>query len=374
MPNETLLTGTAAVAEGASTLRGGRPGYHRRMASESYVARVVAVARIYEAASHGDQHAMADLREAMSTSDFPYLFGDFLYRRLVAQYQARPPVWQQFAQRTVVRDFRPQKLIDFLGGAGLLDDIPEYDEYPLRAFDDNEIEIVVGKKGARVRWSWEMQVNDDLGAFQRAPGQMARGSRSTEDHTVTSVVCDSNGPKAWLSPATGAGTALSKDSLNAGLEVLNTATDVDGNPIDVGTPVLMVPPSLQLTAQQIIRTTEVRQTSTDETNIQAGNGLLVTPEIVVNRWLPSIDTTHGSTAWYLLPNPDSPRPAVFAAFLQGHETPELRYKADGGQYVGGGDVPNEEGGFDNDDIQYRIRHVVGGAQGFDDAAYAAVGA
>lgn len=374
MSNQTILTGSAAVAEGDRTLKSGRSGYHRRMTSESYVSRVVAVGRVYEAASHGDQHAMADLKEAMSGSDFPYLFGDFLYRRLVAQYQARPPVWQQFAQRTVVRDFRPQKLIDFLGGAGLLDDVDEYDEYKLRSFDDNEIEITVGKKGARVRWSWEMQVNDDLGAFQRAPGQMSRGARSTEDYTVTSVLANSNGPKAWLNPATGSNTALSKDSLNAGLEVLNTATDVDGNPIDVGVPVLMVPASLQLTAQQIIRTTEVRQTSASETNIQAGNGLLVTPQIVVNRWLSTIDTTHGSTAWYLLPSPDSPRPAVFAAFLQGHETPELRYKADGGQYVGGGDVPNEEGGFENDDVQYRIRHVTGGAQGFDDAVYAAVGA
>lgn len=372
--NQTLLTGAAAVAEGQSVLSSGSTGYRRRMASADYRARVAEAGRLFMRATNGDEHARADIKESMSTSDFPYLFGDFLYRRLVAQYQARPPVWQQFATRTTVRDFRKQKLIDFLGGAGLLDDIDEYDEYPLRDMSDNEIEIAVGKKGARIRWSWEMQINDDLGAFQRAPGQLSRGSRSTEDHTVTSVLADSNGPKAWLSPVTGAGTALSQDSLNTGLEKLNTAVDADGNPIDVGNPVLVIPPALQLTAQAILRTTEIRQTSSSKTAIQSGNGLLLTPDVVVNRWLPAIDTTHGSTAWYLLPGPDSPRPAVFAAFLMGHETPELRTKVDGGQYVGGGDVPPEEGSFENDDVQYRIRHVVGGAQGFNDAAYAAAGA
>lgn len=371
---ENLLTGSAAVAEGTRTLGAGRPGYHRRMASESYRARVAEAGRLFARAVNGDEHARVDLKESMSTSDFPYLFGDFLYRRLVAQYQARPPIWQQFAARTTVRDFRPQKLIDFLGGAGLLDDVDEYDEYPLRGFDDNELEITVGKKGARIRWSWEMSVNDDLGAFQRAPGQLSRGARSTEDHTVTSVLADTNGPKAWLSPVTGAGTALSQDALNAGLEKLNTAVDQDGNPIDVGTPVLVIPPALQLTAQQILRATEIRQTGGSKTSIQAGNGLLLTPEVVVNRWLPAIDKTTGSTAWYLLPAPDSPRPSVFAAFLQGHETPELRVQAEGGQYLGGGEVPAEEGSFENDDVQYRIRHVVGGAQGFADAAYAAAGA
>lgn len=370
MPNETILTGSAAVAEGQATLSAGRPGYYRRMASESYKARVVAVGRVFEAAVNGDQRALLDLKESMSTSDFPYLFGDFLYRRLVAQYQSRPPIWQQFAQRTLVTDFRPQKLIDFLGGAGLLDDVDEYDEYKLRSMSDNEIQITVGKKGARIRWSWEMQVNDDLNAFQRAPGQLSRGARSTEDHTVTSVLADSSGPKAWLSPT---GGALSQDALNTGLEKLNTAVDVDGNPIDVGTPVLVIPPALQLQAQAILRATEIRQTSGSKTSIQAGNGLLLTPEVVVNRWLPAIDTTHGSTAWYLLPGPDSPRPAVFAAFLMGHETPELRYKADGGQYAGGGAVPAEEGSFENDDVQYRVRHVVGGAQGFADAVYASTG-
>ncbi|HEY3529338.1 MAG TPA: hypothetical protein VGK78_09315 [Nocardioides sp.] len=370
MPN--LLTGAAAVAEGEQTRKAGPSGYHRRMASESYRGRVAEAGRLFVRAYNGDLHAQADLREAMSTSDFPILFGDFLNRTLAAQYAARPPVWQQFAARTTVRDFRPQKIIDFLGGAGLLDDVAEYGEYPARSLSEAELEITVGKKGARLQWSWEMNINDDLGAFQRAPGQLSRGARSTEDHTVTSVLCDASGPKAWLgTPATG---ALTQDTLNAGLEKLNTAVDTDGNPIDVGTPVLVIPPGQQLVAQQIVHTTEVRQTSASKTTIQAGNGLLTVPQIVVNRWLSSINTTNGDTAWYLLPDPNSARPAVFAAFLRGHESPDLRVKADAGMMLGGGQIDPAEGSFERDDIQYRLRHVLGGAQGFDDAVFVSTGA
>jgi hypothetical protein len=60
-------------------------------------------------------------------------------------------------------------------------------------------------------------------------------------------------------------------------------------------------------------------------------------------------------------------------FLAGHETPDLRVKADTGLRVGGGSVPAEEGSFDTDDIQYRIRHVTGGTTLDPIAAYASVG-
>lgn len=376
--NETILTGSAAVAEGQSVLKSGASGFHRRMASEAHRVRVHAAGVLFGRAYNGDLHAQADLKEAMSTSDFPILFGDFMQRTLAARYATRPPVWQQFAARTTVRDFRPAKIIDLLGGAGLLEDVPELAPYPERALSEAEIEITVGKKGARLQWSWEMGINDDLGAFQRAPEGLSRGSRSTEDFTVTSAIVDAAGPTIGT-PATGGGTALSRDALNVGLAVLNEAVDEDGNPIDVGVPVLMVPAALQLTAQNIINTTQVRSqhgtgsgsTLTDE----AGNGLMETPRIVVNRWLTAIDQsgTKNST-WYLLPDPAGPRPAVFAAFLRGHEQPDLRVKSDAGMALGGGAIDPAEGSFERDSVEYRIRHVIGGAQGFEDAVYVAKGA
>ena len=66
-----------------------------------------------------------------------------------------------------------------------------------------------------------------------------------------------------------------------------------------------------------------------------------------------------ATTWYVLPKPNSGRPAVWAAFLRGHETPDLRVKVSGGNRIGGGEVSPLEGSFEADDIQYRGRHVLG---------------
>ena len=106
----------------------------------------------------------------------------------------------------------------------------------------------------------------------------------------------------------------------------------------------------------------------------AGNGLSATPKIVVNDWLTRIDTSaNKATTWYLLPDPQGPRPAVYETFLQGYETPDLRVKADAGMRLGGGNIDPSEGSFERDDVQYRIRHVVGGNKGFADAVYVSNG-
>jgi hypothetical protein len=48
-------------------------------------------------------------------------------------------------------------------------------------------------------------------------------------------------------------------------------------------------------------------------------------------------------------------------FLQNHEAPELRISGNGGNYLGGGQVPGLEGSLLNDTSEYRVRHVVAGA-------------
>lgn len=378
-----MNTTPSALAEIQSA---GPSGYALRMQSESHRRRVAAVARLFAEACRGDRYAQLEfhdlmggrraVRESMSTSDFPILFGDTLHRELARRYAVRQPVWRQFAARQVVRDFRPTKIIEFFGGGARLSKVPELKEYPARGFDESQFETTLAKYGDRLQWSWEMQVNDDLGAFQNAPDSLSRGAVSTEDYLATSVLADASGPKAWLGTP---GTAkLDTDSLEVGLQAVMDASDEDGNPIDIGTPVLVIPRSLALTAQNIVNTTKIetqKGSGTGQTRREVnGNGLSATPKIVVNDWLTRIDeTANKATTWYLLPDPSGPRPAVYETFLQGYETPDLRVKADAGMRLGGGNIDPSEGSFERDDVQYRIRHVVGGNQGFDDAVYVSNG-
>lgn len=373
-----VLTGAAGAAAALQETTAWKPsGYGKRMLNEAHVKRVFAARKLFVAAANGDRYAMLQFKEAMSTSDFPIAFGDSLYRSLVQRYAQAKPVWQMFAARRVVRDFRPNKLIDVFGAGATLDPVPERAPYPERAMSESSFTITTGKKGARLDWSWEMQINDDLGAFARGPQDLARGAVNTEDKTATSILTSASGPQAALFPSPD-NKPLNAANLEAAMQTIASAVDGDGNPIDIGTPILVVPKALSLTAQNIAQTTQVRtQTGTGSgstlTDI-AGNGLSETPKIVTNRWLTAIDKdAKAPTTWYLLPAPDSIRPAVIVAFLAGYETPDLRLANNAGVHPGGGAVDPSEGSFENDSVGYRVRHVVGGNTGFTDACYASTG-
>ena len=365
-------TMTESVEETINSLR--QPsGRQARFADASYLARLKSVNEsLIAPAFAGDRYARLDLHEAMTRSDFPILFGDVLYRRLARAYTAQAPVWQQIAQRVTVNDFRAHKLVDVLGGKGVLEDIEELAPYPRRALSETSIEYQVGKTGATIPYSWEAGINDDLNAFTSLPERLAQAARLTEDRKVASVFATAAGPAAWLgTPGT---SALTAGNLESAIGTITNQTDEDGNPIIIDTPVLMVPQALALTAQEIVNTVKVKTTASNKEREVTGNGLSVTPKVVVNPHLTAIDKTNkAATTWYLFAGPDSPRPAALAVFLAGHESPDLRLRADAGIHLGGGVVDPLEGGFDRDDIEYRARHVVAGSRAFDDAVYVSTG-
>ncbi|MFC0623227.1 phage major capsid protein [Kribbella deserti] len=367
-PQTQILTGSAAEAEaGALTPR-------RRSTDPNYLGRLAEAARLIGEAFQGNSYAMLKLKESLTTSDFPILFGDVLDRELMAQYEQIQPLWQQFARRTVVRDFRPKKWADLLGGRGILDPVAERAPYPARGLDEAEYELTVGKYGARLPLTWEMFVNDDLDAFRSAPERLGQAARDTEDMLATKLVAGAAGPTAFFNGNGGVGTGkLTVDNLSAALTSIGSRKDSEGRPIVVTAMVLMVPPALEVAANNILQATLIRFKTTGQ-DMEVGNWLANKVRVVVNPWLTVVDeSANVNTTWYLLPAPTIARPAVTMGFLRGYEVPDLRVKADGGNRLGGGAVPAEEGSFDDDSIQYRVRHVTGGTTLDPIAAYASNG-
>jgi len=346
----------------------------RRNPSPQRLQRMSEALRLYERACTGNLRALADLQEALSTSDFTYIFGDVLDRELLATYQALPSFWPSFARRSTVKDFRPKRYVDLLGGQGLLEKVAELAPYPQRKPTDSNYTLQVSKYGGRFSLSWEDMINDDLSALQELPQRLAQGAHDTEDFIATGLVASVTGPNAAFFGATALATvtkaggsnlitgnpALSTNSLSDALTAVQTRRDVDNRPIVISGFVLMVPPALEVTARNILNATEIRNTVGGQTVI-VGNWLSNRVTLVVNPWLPVVDqSANVNSTWYLLPKPETARPGVVLGFLRGHETPDLRYKAEAGNALGGGEVPASEGSFDVDDIAYRVRHVLGG--------------
>jgi len=356
------------LTEGAGrSIRGMR---QRREADRTYQRRLVEAARLYERAVQGSKRAILDFEEAMTTSDFNLLFADILDRQVLGAYQDWPSTWQMYARRGTVRDFRSVKRFTLDGASATLAEVPERGEYPEAAVVPGSYEYKVTKRGRRLDWTWEMRVNDDLDAFRELPLILGRAARMTEDKFVTELYATSAGPNPTFfsggnnNIVTG-NPALSVEGLEAAMTTLAAQRDSDGNPIFIDRLNLVVPPALEVVANNILNAVQIDAASgggdgTGNNQLRVNNWLSrrITP--IVNPWLPIVDTTTGDSAWYLFGQTMAGRPAMEVGFLRGHEQPEVFVKAPDSIRVGGGMAPVEDGDFETDAIRHKVRHVLGG--------------
>jgi hypothetical protein len=381
---DTYVGGTAGAAtetiyapEGRNLSQ--RTRRQRRNEDPSYQRRLGGLMRLYQDVVEGDRRAAIAFQESMSTSDFTYLFGDVIDRQMLAAYQTRPVQWPAMAKRGRVRDFRTVKRFTLDGGEAVLDAVKELGEYQVRKVADNAYSYAVGKYGDQIAVSWETIVNDDLNAMSDLPTRLGLAARRTEERFAAALFSGSGGPNATffstahknvINPTvlgTGAPTnpALSVQGLQYAMQAMGQQVDTDGGPIYVEGVTLVVPPALEVAANNIVNATEIIGATgggdlTGNDALRVKNWMQNRVTVVVNPWLPIINTTNGNTAWYLFADPNVGRPAMEIGFLIGHETPELWVKSPNAMRVGGGPVAAEEGDFEHDAIAYRVRHVLGG--------------
>lgn len=376
--NIQILTGAAAIAEGDAQPEA---GFRRPPRDPKLNGRIVEAAELWHDALHmgglTGMKARVALAEALTTSDFPMLLGGVFDRELLASYVALPSVWKSFARRVTVRDFRAKELIDLLGGQAILGPVGQGAEYPARKTTEAKYSLTVAKRGARIPLTWEMVVNDDLDAFRDLPGRLAQAAIDTEDYLATSLLVIAGGANtAFFKSANGnapTGLGLSDVNLGEALTAISTRTDSDDRPIVLNGTVLVVPPALEMKALQILNATELRIVDGAVTRI-VGNYLRGKVTLAVDPWLPVIATdAKTSTRWFVLPAATAARPAIAVGFLRGQEEPDLRVKSDTGNRVGGGAIDPMEGSFDDDTIQYRVRHVLGASHIDPKATYVSNG-
>ena len=349
-----------------------------------YVRSLTEAAKLMDAVFTG-RAPMYRLQEAMSTSDFPLLFGDVIDRSMLGKYQEWPTIWAKIARRGTVRDFRSKRQFTMDGAEAVLPAVAQGSEYSEAALTEGKYDYSIGKYGRRIPFLWEAFVNDDLDALRDIPDRMAKSARMSEERFGTELYADSTGPDAAFFTGarriTSGGTGLDIAKLTTALGVLWAQTDADGNPIFTGKVRLVVPPALAVAANNIINATEIRVASGGG-GASAADQLVANnwvggqvAEVVVNPWLPIVDTSgNKNTTWYLFADPGVGRPAMEVGFLRGHETPELFLKSPNATRIGGGTVGAEEGSFETDGIDYKVRHCFGGGLLEPKAALAYIGA
>lgn len=348
-------------------------------------------------AGHRTAMRRALLEEAATTSEFPLLFGTILDRQLLAKYQIAKPDWRTYVKTGTQMDFRPQALHGVYGLQGGLAAVTPQTEYKQDAkMGEGRITISLTKYGRRFGLGWEMIINDDLGAFSDLADRLNNAALRTEFREATKLLASATGPNAALFGAalahpidgkavnnklTGAGSVLSVAGVASAIQRFREFVDADGEPIIVDGWEMVVPPALETTMYQVLQSQLMLAAGGDST---AGTKIQLAPNknVIsnfnitghVNPYLPIIDVSaNKNTTWYLV-GKLSNGAAAQLNFLRGHETPELVMKNPNKVLLGGGISNPLEGDFEADNIEWRVRHIVGGTPVDPRMAVANVGA
>ena len=328
------------------------------------------------------------LREAMTTSDFPNLFGDVLDRQVLANYKAVDPVWKAICRQSTVPRISPQVggyRFAITGGDQVLARVGEKGEYLASSRDEARYPISVDKYGRQFDISWETLINDDLGALKDTPERFARAAVRTEHRlaTVQYAYNDTGGGLGNVVHAVGGplysmtapeinmvNTLLSIAALETGVETMGAFVDAAGEPIMNRAKYLVVPPALEMTARQILTSTNKMWTAaagaaiaypTNNVIAQYGLTLIVDPYAPLCSQINRPATPNSAnTQWYLFADPRDIA-AFETAHLAGHERPEICMKASDKVSVGGGAIGPMSGDFATDNVFYRVRLVFGAA-------------
>lgn len=335
------------------------------------------------------------LREAITTADFPQLFGQVLDRQLLARYQTAPSPWRAYTKIGRARDFRVRQIHKVQGNDTVLDLVREKAEYPLAPMSEAFYSIQVRKYGRTFDISWEALINDAMGAMSDIPARFASAAVDSEARAATALYCGAAAPNVALFGApivdvdgqavTNLGIlALTIQNLEITLNLMAQQQDVNGRPLGIRAAHLVVPPALEFTARSILTSTWKQQVDTAGAANAVPSTFIPLPtanvipqvglQLHVDPWIPIVmPVAAANRTWFLFADPNASGAAMQMDFLSGHEMPEICMKASNKVTTGGSLLDPMGGDFDTDNTLYRVRHVFGGAQLDPRYAYAQVG-
>ena len=261
---------------------------------------------------------------AMGVSDFAYITTEVMNRTLRAAYDRRPSTWRRISRQRTANDFRVLHSVS-AGGDFELKPVSENGEYLQSAITDEAQGLKLAKYGRQITLTFEAIVNDDMGVFERIPGDFARAAGTLEAKLAWGAIRDN----AKLSDTKslfhadhkniGTASAINIASVGEGRKKMweqRPAGSKDKDAfIQVSPDLLFVPPALEVAAMQFVAATTATKTS--DVN---PFGSTLTPAVE-----PSLGAVAGGsdTAWYLFA---SDMPVLEHAYLDGYEAPTVMTK------------------------------------------------
>jgi len=278
------------------------------------------------------------LKEA-TTSDFADLVGDTsnVERELIHSADLAPSNWKKLVNIVPLRDMKTVTRLR-RSDTDRYEVVPEGAEHEQGDFSSYKVTYDPMKYERGVNFTWEMLINDDLGAFRNIGRDLGIAAQNTINDFVIGFIRDNptiyDGDDLYHANHSNLGSdALAEASLSAAITAMREQTSENSNPLNIEPGYLVVPPELEFTAKKLVHSVLVPGSSNNDINVLQG-----IVEVLVEPLLTDAND------WFLVAKPSS-IPTIEMGFLGGRETPEILVKED----------------FERDVVWYKGRVAFGGA-------------
>ena len=268
--------------------------------------------------------ADATLQQGFSTASLPTILGNVSNRTSIAAYRATPSVAREIAKKLTAKDFKTH-IGARLTGDNQFEQVSNGGELAHGNLSESTFNYEIDTYGKIFGITRQMIINDDLGAFLEIPAMIGRSAALAIEKLFWALVLKNTGTyfgtdnKNYIS---GADTALSVASLGTACQKFREQVDNNGDPLATEPRWLVVPPALEVTANALVNSVEIRNPSASE-SVAIGNPFSGKLKVLVSPYLSNTNITgYSTTAWYLFGD-SANVPAFGIAFLNGAETPVI---------------------------------------------------
>jgi hypothetical protein len=265
------------------------------------------------------------LQAAFSSTSLPNILGNVANKLLLEGYNHVEDVWRQICKVASVSDFKEHSRYRMLGNF-TFEKIGADGEFKHGKLEEMKHTQRADTHGIMFALTRQMIIDDDMGAFTDIPRLIGIGAGEAIADMVWKLLLSNPGgffSAANKNYAEGADTALSVDALTAAEILFGEQTKPNGRPLSVVPKTLLVPVALKTTAEQLIGSMDLNETTTENEAKPGANPHTNKFDVVSSSYLSNATFDGASSkAWYLFADPNR-LTTLEVAFLNGVDKPTV---------------------------------------------------
>ena len=223
----------------------------------------------YDIMRQGDRGgAIRGVSEVLTVADFPYYFARVLSRAVYDRYQMQSGQWGDYTFPEMVPDWTVAERYQFTEFDRPVKTREKEETRPGWIAEGTVRQLQVEKYSKQIDFSNRILKNDDLGAFNDVTAKMASSTVRFTDWYVSALYDNATTQAALVAlGANYSGTGrLTTANLMIAWNAFTQRVDVRNNPLAISAAYLVIPPILQLAANQILQSEKVAELAINGNN------------------------------------------------------------------------------------------------------------